>query len=395
MSKCKKITALFVAALMLLSFAPMCAAAEQEPQIKNVIFMIGDGMGPNHLEWAKAATGESLVMDTMPVQGYRITNSRSGVTDSAAGGTALACGLLAFNQNVGTLALGVGNTGAVIQTYTNLCEASQKIGMKTGVVTSDKNTGATPACYSAHVARRGDSEAISAQQLGCGLDLLWSAADGIITESSAEQAGWTYVDNISELYDLPENSKSLAQFTGKVCYDSGKPEDAPLSELTTLAIDQLDNENGFFLMVEGAHIDKYSHSNNSEGMIKSLMEFDKAIANALEFAEQDGHTMVVVTADHETGGIIYDKLLSKWRFTVTFHTGTDVPLRVYGDTGMLQNGETIENTAVARYIAEQIGVADQIPASEENPAFYKELLITILKTPYELVNLVVQLFVDD
>ncbi len=89
MSKCKKLTALFIAALMLLSFAPMCTAAEQEPQIKNVIFMIGDGMGPNHLEWAKAATGESLVMDTMPVQGYRITNSRSGVTDSAAGGTAI------------------------------------------------------------------------------------------------------------------------------------------------------------------------------------------------------------------------------------------------------------------------------------------------------------------
>ena len=353
----KKITSVLLVLLMVLSLIPFGVSAADEAQIKNVIFMIGDGMGPSHLEWAKAETGEKLAMDEMPVKGYRITDSLSGLTDSAAGGTALACGLLAFNSNVGTLSISMDGHAFVVADYLNLCEASQKAGKKTGVITSDSNTGATPAAFSAHAAKRGEAEKISAQQLECGLDLLWTAADGIITESSATAAGWTYIDNINEISNLSKDSKSLAQFTGKVQYDDGDENGAPLSALTASAIDLLDgSEKGFFLMVEGAHIDKYSHSNEKEGMVKSLIEFDKAVSEAVEFAQEDGNTMVIVTADHETGGITYDESAKEWKFTVGDHTRADVPLRVYGDKGMLKDGETIKNVEVAKYVAKVTGL---------------------------------------
>ena len=340
----KKIASVLLVLLMVLAVMPSAALAADTPEIRNVIFMIGDGMGPSHLEWAKAETGATLSMDKMPVKGYRITDSLSGLTDSAAGGTALSCGLLAFNSNVGTLSVSLDGHAFIVAEYLNLCEASQKAGKKTGVVTSDTNTGATPATFSAHTAKRGEAEKISAQQLECGLDLLWTAADGIITESSATAAGWTYIDSLSEIYDLPDNAKSLAQFSGKIQYDDGDENGAPLSVLTSLAISQLDgSDNGFFLMVEGAHIDKYSHSNEKDGMVKSLIEFDKAVEEAVKFAKMDESTMVIVTADHETGGIVYDENAKEWKFTVGDHTRTDVPLRVYGDEGMLKDGETIKN----------------------------------------------------
>ena len=353
----KKIASVLLVLLMVLAVMPSAALAADTPEIRNVIFMIGDGMGPSHLEWAKAETGATLSMDKMPVKGYRITDSLSGLTDSAAGGTALSCGLLAFNSNVGTLSVSLDGHAFIVAEYLNLCEASQKAGKKTGVVTSDTNTGATPATFSAHTAKRGEAEKISAQQLECGLDLLWTAADGIITESSATAAGWTYIDSLSEIYDLPDNAKSLAQFSGKIQYDDGDENGAPLSVLTSLAISQLDgSDNGFFLMVEGAHIDKYSHSNEKDGMVKSLIEFDKAVEEAVKFAKMDESTMVIVTADHETGGIVYDENAKEWKFTVGDHTRTDVPLRVFGDEGMLKDGETIKNVEVAKYVAKVTGL---------------------------------------
>ena len=377
----KKVTSALLVLLMLVSVVPLGAGAADGAQIKNVIFMIGDGMGTNHLEWAKAETGEKLAMDEMPVKGFRVTDSLTGLTDSAAGGTALACGLLAFNSNVGTMSVSLDGHAFVVLNYVNLCEASQKAGKKTGVVTSDSNTGATPAAFSAHAARRSYAETISAQQLECGLDLLWTRADGIITESTAVKAGWTYIDSLGELRDLPENSKSLAQFTGKMEYDDGDENGAPLSELTSLAIDQLDDdEDGFFLMVEGAHIDKYSHSNEKDGMVKSLIEFDKAVANAVDFAEKDGNTMVIVTADHETGGIVYDADAKEWKFTVGDHTPADVPLRVYGDSGMLKDGETLKNVAVARYVAKATGL-EGIPSFSLN----RNVLIDFFKALGDLI----------
>ena len=123
-----------------------------------------------------------------------------------------------------------------------------------------------------------------------------------------------------------------------------------LTEMTAKAIDLLDDdEDGFFLMVEGAHIDKNSHSNNGDGMKDALLSFDKAIGYALEYAETHGDTLVIVTADHETGGITLQD--GEYIYTTGDHTGANVPLLVYGCDDFIKNGEAIKNREVSRRVA--------------------------------------------
>ncbi|MGN1442579.1 MAG: alkaline phosphatase, partial [Acutalibacteraceae bacterium] len=106
---------------------------------------------------------------------------------------------------------------------------------------------------------------------------------------------------------------------------------------------------GFFLMVEGAHIDKNSHNNNSEGMNEALLSFDDAVKAALDYAKKDEHTLVVVTADHETGGITLEN--GEYVYTTSGHTGADVPLFVYGYDEFIQDGEeSLLNTDIPKRI---------------------------------------------
>jgi len=138
-----------------------------------------------------------------------------------------------------------------------------------------------------------------------------------------------------------------------------------LSQMTEKAIDLLDDgENGFFLMVEGAHIDKHSHNNESENMTEAMAEFDKSIKIALEFAKNDGNTLVVVTADHETGAItLNDK--GEYEFTSDDHSAVDVPLRVYGSEKLIKNNETVNNYEIPIRIAYILGFTEEdFPISE-------------------------------
>ena len=366
----KKFVSAVLAVMMLLAVLSTGASAE-EKTFKNVIVMIGDGMGENHLEWTKAEYGTDLFVDTLPYQGYSKTNSYTFTTDSAAGGTALSCGDRAINGNIGTLAIPMDDYGAVICTYTNSCEIAKDLGKKTGIVTSDKNSGATPAAFSAHVASRKMTDAICDQQLASDIDLIWGKADSYITEEMANEAGWTYLDGLSDVEALEKGTKSFGQFVNPVEFPFGNEDEAPLSYLTGKAIELLENENGFFLMVEGAHIDKYSHSNDAEGMMKSVLEFDKAIKTAVEFAEEDGSTLVIVTADHETGKITFDEDTQEYGFTQTDHSNTNVPLRVYGSDELVKDGKAIRNRNVSLFTAKKMGCTNY-PAPVMNPKFLPE-----------------------
>ena len=123
--------------------------------------------------------------------------------------------------------------------------------------------------------------------------------------------------------------------------------------MTEKAISVLDNDNGFFLMVEGAHIDKHSHRNNADNMVLALQEFDKAISKALDFAKKDGNTLIVVTADHETGGL--KEKNGTYVYTRTQHSGKNVPLFVYGSDSFIVNGDQIRNLMIPRIIASSLG----------------------------------------
>ncbi len=377
MKKFCKALSLILALAVILSCVTAAFSIVIPQDVKNIILLIGDGMGENHLEWTKAETGEKLFMDSLPYKGYSKTDSLSGLTDSAAGGTALACGYHNFNSNLGTLSVLINGQGATAFTYMNVSEAAIKTGKKAGIVTSDENSGATPASFSVHTYKRELAEEITKQQCESELDLIWAIDNGISDKAEFESKGWTYSTTEEELRNLDKSKRSFAAISGSICYDTGDEKDAPLSGLTALAIDRLDNDRGFFLMVEGAHIDKNSHSNIKEGMMKSLLEFDKAVETAVDFAKKDGNTIVIVTADHETGAITKGKN-GEYGFTSGDHSRADVPLRVFGSDGLVKDGEHIVNTEVGKFIGKKIGYDGRFPSMKFNPAFLKELFSAII-----------------
>ena len=372
----RKLIAVLLAVSLL--FGSACAAqAIVIPQnVKNVILLIGDGMGENSLEWTKEAQGVSLFMDTLPYQGYSKTDSLSGLTDSAAGATALSCGLRTFNSNLCECASSVYGRGVKYFDYLNVSEVAKSLGKRAGVVTSDLNTGATPAGFSAHTFRRSEDQEITDQQLAGDLDLIWAAASGLVTPERCAAENWLFADSLAAVQALPADARSFAALPAGIEYADA---DAPLSVLTSLAIAQLDNDAGFFLMVEGAHIDKNNHSNNADGMMRALVEFDKAVENAVAFAKQDGNTIVIVTADHETGGVARDEATGAFAYTTGDHTRADVPLRVFGSDALVKDGAHVKNVAVGRFIAKQLGYTGIFPRATFNFGFLGELIDALVQ----------------
>ena len=332
---------------------------EQEyKQIKNVVYLIGDGMGPLHLEKTKQERDITLTMDTFPYQGRSMTRSlSSSVTDSAAGGTALATGTRTYNGAIGVYMEDPVRSESHPKNLAELCLENGKM---TGIVTTDKTSGATPATFSAHTYSRSNTRAISSQQLASGYDLIWGGTTDYVTQSDAEANGFTLITTYDEMMALQPGSRSFAQFDNDTWHLDQVDADTPtLEQMTMKAIDLLDDtDEGFFLMVEGAHIDKNSHSNNDEGMTEALAEFDKTIAAVLAYAEADGETLVVITADHETGGIVLNED-GTYSFTKGDHSAADVPVLVYGSDTIIENGEVLNNYEIPIRIAYSLGFTQE------------------------------------
>ena len=349
--------ALFLALAALLGIAP-------KKDVQNVILMIGDGMGPLHLEKTKHDRGVSLAMDTMPMQGFALTYSATDeITDSAAGATALACGVKTYNGAIGYYWMGEPGVeraeGSYPKSITELCMEN---GMKTGIVTTDYTSGATPGGFSTHTTSRNNSEDIYSQQLVSGIDLIWGTSNNALSREAVEDAGYTYVDSIQTMNSVARDEKSFAQFTASTYHTYNKNDYTPtLSQMTECAINILSdgNKKGFFLMVEGAHIDKKSHNVDGDGATEALVEFDNAVRKALEFAEKDGHTLVVITADHETGGIVLNDDGS-YSLTGGKHTAANVPVRAYGPYAFIENGEIINNIEIPVRIAKALEFDDAL-----------------------------------
>ena len=337
-----------------------------EAGVKNVIYLIGDGMGPNHLEKTKSDLGIDLVMDTMPLQGRSRTKSLSNVvTDSAAGGTALACGVRTGNRMLGVYMWDKNDVATHPISITELCEER---GMMTGVITSDSTSGATPASYTVHTSDRGNEEDISVQQMASDFDLIWGTASASVTPEGCEEGGYQYISTLAEMDALQPGSRSIAQFTDAVWYLNNVNDETPtLRQMANKAVDLLDDtDEGFFLMIEGAHIDKNSHSNNDAGMTEALAEFDLVISDMLDYAKADGETLIVISADHETGKITQQKDGS-WKFTQDGHSSMNVPVLVYGSDRLIEDGEVLRNYEIATRIAYSLGFTDkQFPRMVKN-----------------------------
>ncbi len=342
------------------AFVPATTASKDyyDENIKNVIYLIGDGMGPLHLEKTKAERNVTLTMDTFDYQGRSMTRSlTSAVTDSAAGGTALATGTRTYNGAIGVYLY---DPLAAFSQPLNLSELCMSRGMKTGVITTDETSGATPAAFSAHSSSRDNAEEITEDQLISGIDLIWGAANGKASKEAANENGFTYVTSYDEMMALEEGSRSFAQFTNSLWTLKQSDENTPnLTQMAVKAIDLLDDtDEGFFLMIEGAHIDKHSHSNLSDEMTEALMEFDNTISAVLDYAKADGETLVVVTADHETGGITLNDD-GTYSFTQGSHSSANVPVLVYGSDKLIKNDEVLNNYEIPLRIAYTLGFNEQ------------------------------------
>ncbi len=342
-----------------------------EGKYKNVILMIGDGMGFNTLNATEAQRrgeleGGELYMRSMLVKAQSQTHSfLIPFTDSAAGGTALATGCRVWINSVGVFPFDPFTIND-LNVPINLCELAKKSGKAAGVVTTDSTSGATPSSFSAHALSRGMEEDISADQLASGLDLIWGAESESINRENTAENGFNYVSTKTELMALENESRSFAQFNFDDLKNCTNEFDTPsIKEMTEKAIDVLsDDEDGFFLMVEGACIDKFSHDNNFEGATKSTVEFDKAVKAALDFAAEDGETLVIVTADHETGGIKYNYRKNSYYYTSGDHTNVDVPLYVSATDAGVENDDKAKNREIPVQIARILGYSPcEFPAS--------------------------------
>ncbi len=367
----KKIVSVMVAfVLTLYGFVGMSSNVSDDyaqGKYKNVILMIGDGMGENTLNATKAERNVSLTMETMAVRGQSETDAFIPliVTDSAAGGTALSCGIRVYQNSVAVFPFDPFTIGD-FNVPVSLTELVKTRGMAAGVVTTDETSGATPSAFSAHALGRQMEKDISEDQLESDLDLIWGAASESINAENTAENGFTYVTNEDELMALEEGSRSFAQFSfDDLKYCKNENNTPTIEEMTEKAIDLLSaDEDGFFLMVEGACIDKHSHDNDMENATLSTVEFDKAVAAALRFAEEDGETLVIVTADHETGGIKYNEEKDEYYYTSGSHTTVNVPLLVSADDAGFTDGEAVKNREIAVQIARVLGFsAEQFPAS--------------------------------
>ncbi|WP_237563731.1 alkaline phosphatase [Halalkalibacter okhensis] len=292
------------------------ATEAEEDSPKNVIVMIGDGMGLGQMEIARlfehGKEGE-LFMETLPnVALSRTYSANNMVTDSAAAGTALANG---DKTNNGML--GVNPDG---EELTSLIDIFKEQGKTVGIVSTNTVTDATPAGFVAKVPDRAGQDEIARHifegrydiALGGGESFFQpEAQDGTDLVASFEEEGYDIVRNKDELntYEPSPDSKLLGLFHPSFMnYVSDREvkgsEEPTLVEMSQKAIETASqNEDGFFLMLEGARIDHASHAADFVGIWKETVEFDKAVEYAVNWANEDGETLVVVLADHETMGI--------------------------------------------------------------------------------------------
>jgi alkaline phosphatase len=327
---------------------------------KNVIFLIGDGMGVSHIFSGLIANGGDLYIKNFTNMGFITTHSATDfVTDSGAGGTALATGQKTYNG-----AIGVDIDSLPIP---NLREKAEATGHSTGVVSTSSITHATPAAFVAHQKDRNHYEAIASDFLKSNIDVFIGGGYSNFTKRKDKfdltknliEKGYQVVTGIDSISEI--NNGKLAGFTSSdhnLSKLQGRGDELPRA--TQTAINILDNNpDGFFLMIEGSQIDWGAHQNNTAYIATEMVDFDRSIGIALEFAAKNKETLVVVTADHETGGFsIEDGNLGmgiiKGNFTSDDHTGVMVPVFAFGPGAQFFRGFH-DNTDIPKLISKIAG----------------------------------------
>ena len=333
-------------------FAGCANEADKQPVARNVILMIGDGMGLYHTYAAYTINkGNLTIYERAHVVGFAKTTSADNyTTDSAAAGTAIACGVKTNNGMLGQLPDGI--------PVKSMLEYAADNDLSTGVVVTCELTHATPAAFVAHVNGRNENENIAMAiagskinvAIGGGRKFFEDREDEKNLTDSMKAKGFSVAYTLDEVKAIKEGK--LLGLLAEVSPESYPARGEILTDGVSTAINILNqNKKGFFLMVEGSQIDWAAHDNDQDETVSEVLDFDRAVKIACDYAERDGQTLVIVTADHETGGLTINRgnlqsgnLITN--FSSTGHTGVPVPVYAFGPgaekfTGIYENTEIL------------------------------------------------------
>ena len=333
-------------------YTPTFKSDQKNSPIKNIILLIGDGNGLSQISSSVLANGGDLTLTQLKSIGFLKTQSADDfTTDSAAAGTALATGGKTNNRSIGVDPSG--------RPLINITELLFERGFVSGCITTDNIAGATPSAFYAHRKDRSDIKGIISD-LGISKLSLLIGGGSETFEKKTSAMGFTLAESTSVIAESEE--KRIAYFISKDEVPSIlEGRGAVLAAATKSGLAFLNAKNKpFFLMVEGAKIDSYGHLNNVSGIVSEGIDFDRAITEAIKFADVAGNTLVIVTADHETSGFSIPQGNLKNRmiegdFTTHDHTGTMVPIFAYGPQSQEFQG-VYENTQVFEKILKVLNI---------------------------------------
>lgn len=366
MKKALKITVIIICitSFLFLAILGCTNSCNEEPSadIKNVIIIIGDGMGLEHVEAGEIYENKSYVFNDWhktTVNTDSINGKNYVTTDSAAGGTAIATGTLTKNGYVGK-----SQSGEDLET---VLDVAKSLGKSTAVITTDKLYGATPASFSAHsLSRDNKVEIVESQIKTSNVDILCGTYSGTCNGYSSliAEYGYEYCTDFSKIDDNLDKPKHYWQFSL-----AGVDAEVELCSVVDKALNVLErDEDGFVMMIEQAYIDKYSHDNDLLGAVESVKSLNDTVETVMDFIGDRTDTAVLITADHETGGLVVSKeyfagattfttLLGEtayYSYSTGGHTKTPIGLYIYGakprfkyfptyrNEGLIKNVETSE-----------------------------------------------------
>ena len=363
---------------------------EVNKKAKNVILLIGDGMSASQItsyRLLKEGPNGRIAVDNFPISGIVLTHSADAIiTDSASSATAYSTGSKTKNGF-----LGVDQEGRILE---NLTEKLDNYGFMSALISTSEVTHATPAAFSSHVDSRRNTDEISSQMLeskvatilGGGRKFFLSAENGgkrkdkrdLLEEAKKSHKILMHKHEL-DISRITPSDRILGLFADEHLRDEENPDnhssEPTLTEMLRFSLERaeaaIDNQcRGSFIMVEGSQVDWAGHANNIDYLERELKEFDEATRYALEYAKKNPDTLVVVTADHETGGLLIEPIaLSyytgnniKFSFNTAIgggsHTGVPVPVYAYGP-GSLNFSGTLDNTDVYRAILSALDLTEQ------------------------------------
>jgi len=334
---------------------------------KNIILMIGDGMGLNQITAGLYSNNNTLNLERIKTIGLHKSYSDDNlVTDSAAGATAFSAGIKTYNG-----AIGVDSDTNRVETILEEAEAK---GLATGLVASSTIVHATPASFFAHNKSRNNYEEIAAELVRTEIDYWVGGGKQFFDLRTIDERNISneligkrnYVikdflnDEISSV-DLPlgKNVGFLTANKDPLPVSQGRDylEAASIRGLEFL---KAKNDKGFFMMIEGSQIDWGGHANKIDYVVSEFLEFDRIIGKVLDFVQKDGETLLIITADHETGGLAINPQSSMGMgninaaFTTDYHTAAMIPVFAYGP-GSESFAGIYENTAIYKKMRKAIG----------------------------------------